>query len=368
MKIESLGPKVYLDVSIDSKLVGRIVLELYDQQAPKSTNRFLELCRGEKITDQTFHSYKGIHFDKVIKNFVIQAQEISNDTSKSNNGRSGPLQEENLCESCPTFSLCWVNNDVKDTGDQFFITTFPQPHLANKHTVFGHVVHGKSVVREIERVSTTSQYEPTVPVVIESCGEWDESMDIPIFNASYDQVGGDVYEEYPDDDQTIEEDSSESAYTAIERIKESGTILFKRGDKEQAYLKWRKCLRYIVEFDPDQEQSPEYFRKFKEVKKKVYLNLSLVASQLKQFADSIKYCTFLLESDDVSEQEKAKACFRRGSAYFEMNKLESSLADLKVAHNILPDDGLISKKMHDVETALDVKKQKEKSKYAKFFG
>ncbi|KAI5961048.1 hypothetical protein KGF57_001808 [Candida theae] len=368
MKIESVQPKAYLDISIDSRPIGRIVLELYDQQAPLSTSQFLTLCRGEGI-DVASHSYQGAHFNKVIKNFMIQVQETSEKTSCDQNGDAKALQEENLCESCPTFSLCWVNSESNHLSNQFFITTFPQPHLAKKHTVFGHVIHGKSVVREIERVNTNSVYEPTIAVVIDACGGWDDSMDVPIFNASYDQAGGDVYEEYPDDDQTIEEDSTESAYIAVERIKESGTILFKGGDKNQAYLKWRKCLRYIVEFDPDQDQNPEYFTKFKDAKKKIYLNLSLVTLQLRQFADTIKYCTFLLDMDEeVSEQERAKACFRRGSAYFEMNKLESSLADLKSAHNILPHDELISKKMQGVETALEAKKQKEKSKYAKFFG
>ena len=365
MKIESIQPKAYLDISIESKPIGRIVLELYDQQAPKSTNQFLKLCCGGS-TD--VHSYKGSHFNKVIKNFIIQVQETSKGTQGNNLESSKELQEENLCESCPTFSLCWANTELNHTSDQFFITTFPQPHLAKKHTVFGHVIHGKSVVREVERVSTNSQYEPTVAVVIESCGEWNDSMDVPIFNASYDQAGGDVYEEYPDDDQTIEEDSVESAYTAIERIKESGTILFKRGDKTQAYLKWRKCLRYIVEFDPDQDQNPEFYKKFKEVKKKIYLNLSLVTLQLKQFTDTVKYCTFLLDLDDALEQEKAKAYFRRGLAYYEMHKLEPSLADLKSAHKIIPNDELVLKKMQDVEAALEAKKQKEKSKYAKFFG
>jgi len=367
MKIESIQPKAYFDISINSESIGRIVLELYDQQAPKSTARFLTLCRGGAI-DESCQTYKGAHFNKVIKNFIIQAQKNSIGQPENKNDNTKLLQEENLCESCPTFSLCWANSELQQTSDQFFITTYPQPHLAKKHTVFGCVIHGKSVVREIERVGVTSQYEPTVPVVIDSCGVWDESMDVPVFNASYDQAGGDIYEEYPDDDKTIEEDSTESAFTAVERIKESGTILFKRGDKKQAHLKWRKCLRYIVEFDPDQDQNPEYFKKFRELKKKVYLNLSLVTLQLKQFGDTIKYCTFLLELEDVSDQERAKAYFRRGLAYFESHKLESSLVDLREAQNLVPNDDLILKKLQDVESALEREKQKEKSKYAKFFG
>ncbi|CAK9437846.1 uncharacterized protein LODBEIA_P22240 [Lodderomyces beijingensis] len=371
MKIETMGSvHAYFDITINSKPIGRVVFELYDTLAPKASSNFLNLCRGCTI-DGHHYSYANNHFTRVMKNFVVQAGSIDggNISTISGSDTSIPIPAENLVDDFPPFQLCSANNgDVQANGSQFFITTYPQPHLAGKHTVFGHVIHGKCVVREIERAKTDAENVPVVPVVIESCGAWDESMGVPVYNASYDPVGGDIYEEYPDDDANFNQESAQEAYDAALKMKESGALLFKRGDKQSAFLKWRKCLRYVVEFDPDEDQSPDYFVKFRELKKKVYLNLCLVTMQLGEYDRAINYSTFLMEMDNVTDPEKAKALYRRGLSYFNLRKYDKAVVDLKRAHGIVPDDKDVSSKLEASEKALVQQKEKEKSKYAKFFG
>ena len=62
--------------------------------------------------------------------------------------------------------------------------------MAGKYSVFGHVIHGKSIIREIERVKTNKDDVPESNVVIDQCGVWTDDMPVPIFNASYDTIGG----------------------------------------------------------------------------------------------------------------------------------------------------------------------------------
>ena len=70
-------------------------------------------------------------------------------------------------------------NAGKDTnGSQFFICYGPTPHLNEKHTIFGRVIHNYSICEKAENNKTGAQDKPIKPVTIVDCGELlgDEKM------------------------------------------------------------------------------------------------------------------------------------------------------------------------------------------------
>ena len=70
-------PRVYFDLQIGDREVGRIIFELFND-TPITSENFRALCTGE-ICDASGHPlhYLNCYFHRIIPNFMIQGGDLS---------------------------------------------------------------------------------------------------------------------------------------------------------------------------------------------------------------------------------------------------------------------------------------------------
>lgn len=151
--------------AIISTNYGKIEVKFYNEDSPVTVNNFL------KLADENF--YDGTKFHRVMKDFMIQGGDPnSKDDDWSNDGTGGPgyeFKDEINGHKLVGGSLAMANSGPNTNGSQFFIVTANStPWLDGKHTNFGKVIEGLSVVEKIENVKTNAQDHPMEDVVIES--------------------------------------------------------------------------------------------------------------------------------------------------------------------------------------------------------
>jgi peptidyl-prolyl cis-trans isomerase B (cyclophilin B) len=121
---------------------GDIVIELAAKDAPNTVNNFV-------VLSQTGY-YDGLNFHRVIANFMIQGGCPLGTGTGGPGYQFGDEFSPNWRHSGPGM-LSMANAGPGTNGSQFFITHGAQPHLDNKHSVFGKVTSGQDVVDSIRQ-------------------------------------------------------------------------------------------------------------------------------------------------------------------------------------------------------------------------
>ena len=74
--------------------------------------------------------------------------------------------------------LAMANNGPNSNGSQFFITFTKCPHLDDRHTIFGKLTNGNSVLSSMENTPTTENDTPTETIVIVEAQVLVDSFDL----------------------------------------------------------------------------------------------------------------------------------------------------------------------------------------------
>lgn len=144
-------------IAVFNTNMGSFKIELFEDKAPITTKNFI------KLANDGF--YNGLIFHRVINGFMIQSG------CPNGTGTGGPgytIKDEfhpDLKHDCEGI-LSMANAGPNTGGSKFFITVAPTSWLDKHHSVFGKVIEGMDVVRQISELKTVRNDKPLNNVII----------------------------------------------------------------------------------------------------------------------------------------------------------------------------------------------------------
>jgi cyclophilin family peptidyl-prolyl cis-trans isomerase len=151
--------------------LGTFTVELLVDKMPLTAGNFVKLARAG--------FYDGLHFHRVIKDFMVQfgcpySREPDDPRAGTGNGPDGTIADEHPADaklSNERGTLSMANTGRPDSGScQIFINTVHNAYLdwftpgRSKHPVFGRVIQGMEVVDKIGNARTGDGDRPATPI------------------------------------------------------------------------------------------------------------------------------------------------------------------------------------------------------------
>ena len=171
---------VFFDISIGIKNVGRIEIELFDDDVPITCKNFRYLCSQQNnklnYVDSIFH--------RIAPNYLVQGGDIINYDGTGGYSAYGQyFKDENFNLTHNQEGLVAMANCGKDKNNsQFFIITRRggYENLNNKYVVFGIIIKGYDIIKKIESSPVNKQFRPIRECRIIDCGIIKNDEDIVI--------------------------------------------------------------------------------------------------------------------------------------------------------------------------------------------
>jgi cyclophilin family peptidyl-prolyl cis-trans isomerase len=127
--------------------VGSIKIKLLPDVAPMHASSTIYLTQ--------LGFYDGLTFHRVIPGFMAQGGDpIGNGTGGPGYDYAGEFDPKVKHDKPGLLSM--ANRGPNTDGSQFFLTFVATPHLNGRHTIFGEVVEGMDVVKELEQRGSPS--------------------------------------------------------------------------------------------------------------------------------------------------------------------------------------------------------------------
>ena len=206
-------PRVFFDIEVDKKPIGRIIFELWPHKTPKSAENFRALCTGERGLSKRTRKplcYRGSKFSHCISAGGLMGGIINTTTGNKKGGESCygedyedvSFQHDAAPKHDQPGLVCmgWMGDkppgwDPQDKdpnkrmtlafGSRFTINIGVEPDFNGFLPVLGIVVEGLDVVQSASETPSDDKHRPAnidglpINVVIADCGELPGETAVP---------------------------------------------------------------------------------------------------------------------------------------------------------------------------------------------
>ena len=155
---------VYLTFAVEGYVVGKVVLELFDDVCPQTCQNFKKLVMGVGGK-----GYKGTLLHRVVQDGWVQGGDVEEGTGTS--GSDTVLPDETFAVKHDKPGMLGMSGNGRHTASsQFYITLRPLEWLDGKKVAFGRVIDGMRALRYISRRCELENERPVKDCIIEDCG------------------------------------------------------------------------------------------------------------------------------------------------------------------------------------------------------
>ena len=243
-------PKVFLDITIGPKAAGRIVIELFTDLTPFTAENFRGLCTGDYGSSPSGHRlfYLDSLFHKISPNEYCAGGDFIYGTGRGGESiYGGPFPDENYTRRHSQAGVVSTyNQGCNSTTSQFLITFKAVESLDSRFVVFGQVIQGISVIRDIQKVPIDSNDRPLVPIRVFNCGEVDDGREHIKFEEFKEQLN--IYRAF----------AEKKAQIKDEHMRKYREMMEKRANKEPVPTEnTEKVIEFESEIVPKIDENDE---------------------------------------------------------------------------------------------------------------
>jgi len=152
---EKVTDEVDFEMSVGGRVLGVITIGLFGEAVPRTVRNFATLANG---TESRANGYGGSVFHRIIPDFMMQGGDFTRGDGTGGRSIYGEkFEDENFkLQHFGAGTLSMANAGPDTNGSQFFLCYIKTSWLDGKHVVFGKVIRGMGIAKDIESVGNRS--------------------------------------------------------------------------------------------------------------------------------------------------------------------------------------------------------------------